>query len=261
MLLRHPREVLHRPERARPTPSPATRGSGLGPPLVIGIGSMLLGVRAHAVVAVGRPPRVLPAPARGRRRRPSSRPAPRPDRRADMATQVRGLRRNRRRARRARRGGRRWRRSWATRSWSSSPIRSAGSAARSTTTRRPCASAAARCSRRRAASPARPGVELELVLREHSLGRGADRGGRRARRADDRGRLLRRAPAQERARRVDADAAAAPLRAPGPRRSRARVTPARGAAPCAPRRGSATLLARMTFSLALRLLLLPPRGE
>ena len=33
------------------------------------------------------------------------------------------------------------------------------------------------------------------------------------------------------------------------------------AAPCAPRGGSATLGARMTFSLALRLLILPPRGE
>jgi len=32
-------------------------------------------------------------------------------------------------------------------------------------------------------------------------------------------------------------------------------------APCAPRRASATLLARMTFQLALRLLLLPLRGE
>ena len=96
------------------------------------------------------------------------------------------------------------------------------------------------------------GVEIEIVMREELAGRGADRGGRRARRAPDRRRLLRRAPAQERARGVDADAAAAPRPAARPRRSRTRVTPGPGAAPCAPRRGSATLLARMTFSLALR---------
>ena len=105
------------------------------------------------------------------------------------------------------------------------------------------------------------GVEIELVMRESSPAEAlievADEHDARLHRR----RLLRRAPAQERARRVDADTAAAPLRAARSRRPRARVMPAPVAAPCAPRRGSATLLARMTSSLALRLLLLPPRGE
>ena len=50
-----------------------------------------------------------------------------------------------------------------------------------------------------------------VLRRSHAgSGRGPDRGGRRGRRVDDRRRLQRRAPAEVRARRLDADAAAAP---------------------------------------------------
>ena len=44
MLARHLRQVVHRPLASRTTPSPATRWFGIGPPLVIAIGFLLMGI-------------------------------------------------------------------------------------------------------------------------------------------------------------------------------------------------------------------------
>ena len=199
--------------------------------------------RAHAVVAVR--PATASSSSAGPRSSTwlSSRAAPQPDRRSDMATQVRGLRRDRRaRAPRsheavgagrgagrrslvvvfaqprrpARRRGPRLRRGAA---------RARPRGARGGARRRPARPASRSSSSCASSSPAEA---LIAVADEHDarmivVGSYGER------------------PLQERARGVDADAAAAPLRAPGPRRPRAGVSRPRGAAPCAPRRGSATL--------------------
>ena len=127
-----------------------------------------------------------------------------------MATQVRGLRRDRGRARRAATRPRPSPRSWATRLvvvFAHQVSRLGGEVHDYEEALRERGRAVLEEARRIAREA---GVEIEIVMRESSPAEAlievADEHDAR----DDRRRLLRRAPAQERARGVDADAAAAP---------------------------------------------------